>query len=108
MLVVTTENLNGYEITEVYGTAFGIVVRARNVFSDIGASLKGLVGGEIKGYTKMVEDSRKQALERLIQNAQVMGANAVVMMRFDNGDIGQNMSEVVAYGTAVKVRPKEN
>ncbi|MNW11376.1 hypothetical protein D3C71_2088210 [compost metagenome] len=67
------------------------------------ASLKGLVGGEVKQYTQMIEDARKQALDRMVQNAAAMGANAVVMMRFDSGDIGSNMSEIVAYGTAVKV-----
>ena len=65
------------------------------------ASLRSLAGGEIKEYTEMLEDARKQALDRLVQNATAMGANAVIMFRFDSGEIGQNMSEIVAYGTAV-------
>jgi uncharacterized protein YbjQ (UPF0145 family) len=103
MIVATTENIKGYEVTEVFGTAFGVVVRARGIGGDILASLKGLVGGEVKQYTQMIEDARKQALDRMVKNAHAMGANAVVMMRFDSGDIGNNMSEIVAYGTAVKV-----
>jgi uncharacterized protein YbjQ (UPF0145 family) len=108
MIIVTTENIKGYEVTEVLGTTFGVVVRARGLASDIGAFLKGLVGGEIKQYTLMIEDARRQALDRLVQNAQTMGANAVIMMRFDSGEIGQNMTEIVAYGTAVKVAAKHD
>jgi|SRR5690606_22403175 uncharacterized protein YbjQ (UPF0145 family) len=104
MLVVTTEHVPGYEVTEVLGSAFGVVVRARGIGGDILASLKGLVGGEIKQYTQMIEDARRQALDRMVQNAHAMGADAVVMMRFDSGDVGHNMSEIVAYGTAVKLR----
>lgn len=103
MLVSTTEKLAGHEITEVLGTAFGVVVRARGLGGDILASLKGLVGGEIKQYTQMIEDARRQAMDRLVQNAHAMGADAIVMMRFDSGDVGSNMSEIVAYGTAVKI-----
>lgn len=106
MIVATTEHIAGYEVTEVLGPAFGVVVRARGIGGDILASLKGLVGGEVKQYTQMIEDARRQALDRMVQNAAAMGANAVVMMRFDSGDIGQNMSEIVAYGTAVKVSGK--
>ena len=104
MLVVTTENIRGFEVSEVLGTAFGVVVRARGLGGDIMASLKGLVGGEVKQYTQMIEDARRQALDRMVQNAHAMGADAIVMMRFDSGDIGSNMSEIVAYGTAVKLR----
>lgn len=104
MIVTTTEQIAGYEISEVRGSTFGVVVRARGLGGDILASLKGLVGGEVKQYTQMIEDARKQALDRMVQNAHAMGANAVIMMRFDSGDIGQNMSEIVAYGTAVVAR----
>lgn len=107
MIVTTTENIKGYEVTEVLGTAFGVVVRARGIGGDILASLKGLVGGEIKQYTQMIEDARRQVMDRMVQNAHAMGADAVVMMRFDSGDIGSNMSEIVAYGTAVKARKQE-
>lgn len=103
MLVTTTENISGHVITEVLGATFGVVVRARGVGGDIMASLKGLVGGEVKQYTQMIEDARRQAMDRMVQNAAAMGADAIVMMRFDSGDIGTNMSEIVAYGTAVKV-----
>jgi uncharacterized protein YbjQ (UPF0145 family) len=101
MLVVTTEKIEGYKILEVKGPVFGLIVRSRGLGGDIMASLKGLVGGEIKQYTAMLEDSRKEALDRMIKNANQMGANAIVMMRYDSGEIGQNMSEIVAYGTAV-------
>ncbi|RKD23772.1 hypothetical protein BEP19_04910 [Ammoniphilus oxalaticus] len=101
MLVVTTENIPGHQITEVKGSVYGIIVRSRGLGGDIMAGLKGLVGGEIKQYTAMLEDSRKAALDRMIKNAHQMGANAVVMMRYDSGSIGNNMSEIVAYGTAV-------
>ncbi|WP_044641943.1 YbjQ family protein [Risungbinella massiliensis] len=103
MLMVTTENIPNYRIKEVKGSAFGLTVRARGLGKDIGATLKGLVGGEINQYSEMLEDARKQALDRLVKNAQAMGANAVVMMRFDSGEVGRNMSEIVAYGTAVVV-----
>ena len=106
MLVTTTERIANYEITETLGTTFGVVVRARGLGGDIMASLKGLVGGEVKQYTQMIEDARKQAMDRLIQNAHAMGGDAIIMMRFDSGDIGQNMSEIVAYGTVVKLRPQ--
>lgn len=101
MLVVTTEKIEGYKVVEVKGPVFGLIVRSRGLGGDILAGLKGLVGGEIKQYTSMLEDSRKEAMERMVKNANQMGANAIVMMRFDSGEIGNNMSEIVAYGTAV-------
>lgn len=103
MLVVTTENIKGYKIKEVKGPCFGLIVRSRGLGGDILAGLKGLVGGEIKQYTQMLEDSRKEALDRMVKNAQSMGANAIIMMRFDSGEVGSNMSEIVSYGTAVVV-----
>jgi uncharacterized protein YbjQ (UPF0145 family) len=106
VIITTTEGVAGYEVTEVLGTTFGVVVRARGIGGDILASLKGLVGGEVKQYTQMVEDARKQAMDRMVKNAAAMGADAVVMMRFDSGDIGQNMSEFVAYGTAVRLHKR--
>jgi len=107
MMVVTTNDLPGYEVVEVYGEIFGLIVRSRNVFSNFGASLRTIVGGEVGGYTKMLTKSRNQAMERLRQAAAEKGANAVLMMRFDSGDIGQVMNEVAAYGTAVKVVKKK-
>jgi uncharacterized protein YbjQ (UPF0145 family) len=101
MIVVTTENITGYKVTEVKGQVFGLVVRSRGLGGNIIASLRSLVGGEIHEYTSMLEDARKQAIDRLVKNANAMGANAIVMMRFDSSEIGQYMSEVLAYGTAV-------
>ncbi|NIK76829.1 uncharacterized protein YbjQ (UPF0145 family) [Paenibacillus castaneae] len=101
MLVVTTENIAGYNIDKVIGHTFGVVVRSRGLGGNITASVRSLFGGEIKEYTEMIEDARKVAIDRMIQNAHAMGANAIVMMRFDSGEIGQTMSEIVAYGTAV-------
>lgn len=106
MIIVTTERIENYEVVEVLGPVFGLTVRARGLGKDIMASFKGLLGGEINQYTEMLEDARKQAMDRMVQNATYMGANAIVMMRFDSGEIGQNMSEIVAYGTAVKVEKR--
>jgi len=103
MMIVTTEKIAKHQITEVLGPVFGLTVRARGIGKDIVASFKGLVGGEISQYTEMLEDARKQAIDRMVKNASAMGANAIIMMRFDSGEIGQNMSEIVAYGTAVIV-----
>ncbi|WP_068674206.1 YbjQ family protein [Oceanobacillus sp. Castelsardo] len=103
MIIVTTENIANHKVTEVIGPVFGLTVRARGLGKDIVASFKGLVGGEINQYTEMLEDARKQAIDRMVKNAQAMGADAIIMMRFDSGEVGQNMSEIIAYGTAVKV-----
>ncbi len=103
MLVVTTPTIPEYEITTTLGLVFGITVRSRGVFGNLGAGLKSIVGGEIKQYTKMLEEARAHAVDRLLENAKAMGADAVVMMRFDSGEVAQTMEEVVAYGTAVKI-----
>ena len=104
VMVTTMNDLPGHKVTEVFGEVFGLTVRSRNIGSDIGASLKGLVGGEVKGYTKMLGDSRSQAIERLRDAAREVGANAVIAMRFDCNELGSNMTEVAAYGTAVTVQ----
>lgn len=104
IIVVTTNDLPGYEVEEVYGEVFGLIVRSRNLFSNIGASFRTVFGGEVKGYTTLLADSRMQALERLREETKQRGGNAVLMMRFDSGDIGGVMNEVAAYGTAVKVK----
>lgn len=106
IMVVTTNDLPGYEVVEVYGEVFGLIVRSRNIFSNIGASFRTVFGGEVRGYTRMLSDSRNQAMDRLRQAAAEKGANAILMMRFDSGDIYQVMNEVAAYGTAVKVKKK--
>jgi uncharacterized protein YbjQ (UPF0145 family) len=105
MLIVTMNEIPGYRITQVHGDVFGLIVRARNVFSNMGAQLRTAVGGEVGGYTKLLTDSRNQARERMWREAVALGANAVVAMRFDCNEIGEIMSEVAAYGTAVTVEP---
>ncbi|HUB90272.1 MAG TPA: YbjQ family protein [Dyella sp.] len=105
MLVVTTENVPGHQVVQVKGQVFGVVVRSRGIGGNLVAGLRSLVGGEIHEYTQMLEEARRHALDRLVTNAKAMGANAVVMMRFDSAEIGQTMSEIVAYGTAVVLDP---
>ena len=107
ILIVTTNDVPGYDVVQIYGEVFGLIVRSRNLFSNLGANLRTVVGGEVKGYTKLLADTREQALERLREEAKAKGANAILMMRFDSGDLGQQMNEVVAYGTAVKIQPKK-
>ncbi|MFD1441083.1 heavy metal-binding domain-containing protein [Lacticaseibacillus hegangensis] len=101
MIVTTTERIPNHEY-EIIGEVFGVTTQSRNMVSDLGAGLKSLVGGEIKGYTKMLQTSRETAVDRLRDSAADLGADAVVMMRFDSGSIAQDMQSVVAYGTAVK------
>ncbi|MEY4500367.1 MAG: hypothetical protein RIS52_257 [Pseudomonadota bacterium] len=103
MIVTTTENIPGKRVVETFGQCFGVVVRSRGIGGNFMASLRTIIGGEVKEYTALVEETRRQALDRLVRNASGMGANAIVMMRFDSGSIGQAMNEVVAYGTAVRV-----
>jgi uncharacterized protein YbjQ (UPF0145 family) len=105
VMVVTTPYIAGYQATKTLGQVFGLVVRSRGIGGNIAAGLRSLVGGEIHEYTELLEDTRRQALDRMIQNATVMGANAVLSMRFDSSPIGSTMSEIVAYGTAVVVMP---
>ena len=85
---------------------FGVVVRSRGLGGNILAGLRSIVGGEITEYTKMLEDARRHAIDRMVQNATMMGANAIVRMQFDSSEIGNVMSEVVAYGTAVVIEPE--
>ena len=106
MLVTTTENVPGYRRTKTLGQVFGVVVRSRGLGGNIMAGLRSIVGGEIHEYTQLLEETRRQAIDRLVRNATAMGANAVVMMRFDSSEIGQTMSEIVAYGTAVILEPE--
>ena len=106
MLVVTTENIPHHRVVEIKGQCFGVVVRSRGIGGNIIAGLRSIVGGEIHEYTRLVEDTRRHAIDRLIANAVEMGGNAVVMMRFDSGEIAQSMNEVVAYGTAVILDPE--
>jgi uncharacterized protein YbjQ (UPF0145 family) len=105
MLVVTTERVPGQRVSQTLGQCFGVVVRSRGLGGNIVAGLRTIVGGEIHEYTQLLEEARRHAVDRLVRNATAMGANAVVMMRFDSSEIGQTMSEIVAYGTAVVLEP---
>ncbi len=106
MIVTTTENVRGQRVKQVLGQVFGVVVRSRGLGGNIVAGLRSIVGGEIHEYTQLLEETRKQAIDRMVRNATAMGANAIVMMRFDSSEIGQTMSEIVAYGTAVVLEPE--
>src|SRR5215813_10116242 len=105
MLVVTSNEVPGYQVTHVYGEVFGLTVRSRNAFSQMGAGLKSMFGGELKGMTKALIDSRNEVMGRLIGEAQAHGANAIIAMRFDTSEMGDVWTEICAYGTAVTVVP---
>ena len=102
MLISTMNDLPGYTVDEVLGEVFGLTVRSRNVGSQIGASLKSIVGGELKGMTKMLAEGRQHAQERLVEEATTKGANAVLAFRFDTSELGSTWTEICAYGTAVR------
>jgi uncharacterized protein YbjQ (UPF0145 family) len=97
-------DMPGYEVTEVIGEVFGLTVRSRNVGSVLGAGFKSLAGGELKGMTKNLSKSRESAVERMVEEAEAKGANAVLAFRFDASELGNLWTEICAYGTAVKVR----
>jgi uncharacterized protein YbjQ (UPF0145 family) len=105
LIVATTESIAGHRTTQTPGQVFGLVVRSRGLGGNIMAGLRSLAGGEITEYTEMLEEARRHATDRMVQNAQAMGANAIIMMRFDSSELGQMMSEIVAYGTAAIVEP---
>jgi uncharacterized protein YbjQ (UPF0145 family) len=107
VIVTTMNDLPGYRIEEVIGEVFGLTVRSRNVGSQIGAGFKSLVGGELKGMTKMLAEGRMHARERLIEEAQAVDANAIVAFRFDTSELGSTWTEICAYGTAVKASKLE-
>src|SRR4051812_50075989 len=100
MLIATTNELPGYEVDEVYGEVMGLTVRSRNLGSQIGAGLKSIMGGELKGMTKALADSRNQVIDRMVSEAEARGANAILAMRFDTSEMGGNWTEICAYGTA--------
>ena len=104
MLISTANDIPGYEITDVYGEVFGLTVRSRNAFSQFGAGLKSMMGGELKGMTKALVDSRNDVIQRMTDEAEAKGANAIVAMRFDTSEMGDTWTEICAYGTAVKAR----
>lgn len=104
MLISTMNDVPGYEVTDVLGEVFGLTVRSRNIGSQIGASFKALAGGELKGMTKNLVASRNEVLQRMVEEAQAKGADAVLAMRFDTSEMGPNWTEICAYGTAVRIR----
>ena len=104
MLITTMNDVPGHEITDVYGEVFGLTVRSRNAFSQMGAGLKSMLGGELKGMTKALVDSREQVIARMVEEAEKRGANAVVAMRFDTSEMGDTWTEICAYGTAVHIQ----
>ncbi|HET8608041.1 MAG TPA: YbjQ family protein [Gaiellaceae bacterium] len=104
MLITTANDLPGHEIEEVFGEVFGLTVRSRNLGSQLGAGLKSILGGELKGMTKALVDSREQVIQRMVDEAEAKGANAIVAMRFDTSEMGTNWTEICAYGTAVRAR----
>jgi len=104
IVISNTDSIPGREIVEFYGVVTGNTVRAKHVGRDIMAGLKNIVGGELRGYTELLQDSRKEATDRMIEQASSMGANAVVNVRFATSSISQGAAELFAYGTAVRVR----
>ena len=106
MLISTMNDLPGYDVTEVLGEVFGLTVRSRNIGSQLGASFKSLKGGELKGMTKNLIDSRNEVVGRMVEEATARGADAILAMRLDTSEMGSNWTEICAYGTAVKVRSR--
>jgi len=105
MLVTTTNDLPGWQIQRVCGEVFGLTVRSRNAFSQLGAGFKSMFGGELQGMTKNLAESRNEAMGRLLEAAREKGGNAVVCMRFDTTELGETWTEICAYGTAVLAAP---
>ena len=105
MLISTMNDVPGYRVTQVFGEVFGLTVRSRNAFSQLGAGFKSILGGELKGMTKNLQDSRLEVVQRMVEEATARGANAVLAMRFDTSEMGGNWTEICAYGTAVVVEP---
>ena len=108
MLIATAPFIAGWKVVETRGHVFGLVVRSRGLGGNIMAGLRSLGGGEIHEYTSLLEDTRRQAIDRMVQNATMMGANAIISMRFDSSELAGTMSEIVAYGTAVVVAQDAN
>jgi uncharacterized protein YbjQ (UPF0145 family) len=104
MMVTTMNDIPGYEVEEVFGEVMGLTVRSRHLGSQLGASLKSIVGGELKGMTKALMESRRDVMQRMVEEAEAKGANAIIAMRFDTSEMGPNWTEICAYGTAVRVQ----
>jgi uncharacterized protein YbjQ (UPF0145 family) len=105
MIITTTNDLPGYRVVRVIGVVRGLSVRSRNVFSNIGAAVQILFGGNISVYTKLAEQARQEAFDLLVEHGQQAGANAIIAMRYDANEIAAAVTEVIAYGTAVVVEP---
>ena len=105
--VTTALELPGMTVRQNLGVAFGLVVRSMGVVKSFTAAFKSLAQGEVNQYTELLEDSRRHAMDRMIENARLLGANAVISMRFDSSEIGQQLTEIVAYGTAVVAVPRD-
>ena len=103
MLITTMNDVPGYSVDEVFGEVFGLTVRSRNIGSQMGAGLKSMFGGELRGMTKALADSRSEVIERMVEEAEAKGANAVLAMRFDTSEMGGTWTEICAYGTAVRI-----
>jgi len=106
MIIATAPYVAGYRVQETKGQVFGLVVRSRGLGGNLVAGLRSIVGGEIHEYTSLLEDTRRQAIDRMVQNATLVGANAVISFRFDSSELAGTMSEIVAYGTAVVLVPE--
>jgi uncharacterized protein YbjQ (UPF0145 family) len=107
MIIATAPYVAGYRVAETRGQVFGLVVRSRGLGGNLMAGLRSIAGGEIHEYTSLLEDTRRQAIDRMVQNATLVGGNAVISMRFDSSELAGTMSEIVAYGTAVVLVPDE-
>jgi uncharacterized protein YbjQ (UPF0145 family) len=105
MIISTTPFVAGYRVAETKGHVFGLVVRSRGLGGNLVAGMRSIMGGEIHEYTSLLEDTRRQAIDRMVQNATLVGANAVISMRFDSSEMATTMTEIVAYGTAVVIVP---
>jgi len=108
MIITTSPFIAGHRVSETKGQVFGLVVRSRGFSGNLIASLRSIGGGEIHEYTSLLEDTRRQALDRMVKNATLMGGNAVISMRFDSSELAGTMSEIVAYGTSVVIEPDAN
>lgn len=105
MIISTAPYIAGFRVTETKGQVFGLVVRSRGLGGNLMAGLRSIAGGEIHEYTSLLEDTRRQAIDRMVQNATMVGGNAVISMRFDSSELASTMSEIVAYGTSVVIVP---
>ena len=106
MILLTTHDIHDYTITKTLGMVKGNTIRARHIGRDIAAAFRGVVGGEITDYTKMLAESREQSIDRMIAEAEKLGANAIVSVRFSTSSMMQGAAELLVYGTAVKIEPK--